>query len=80
MGERGREVLALVERPWVELTPPEREQLREYVRGLLDGPNGDLDLYMWLRHARRRWRRGRTASGTTLAALIDSDPSELEPD
>lgn len=72
MGELAREVLELVERPWAELDEDEREALGDYVRNLSRRP---ADVYMFLRYARRRWRRGRTGSSGSIREVKERDPT-----
>lgn len=71
MGEHQRALIELMERPWSELGPAERQLFEEWCdanQGLMRGVN----LYLLLEFARSRWRKARTSSSQTFEAITDS--------
>lgn len=60
-------MLELVDRGWAELSPDERAVFEGWVMTAQG-----VDLYLLLRHARRRWARGPSSVSQTLAAIRDT--------
>lgn len=68
-------MLELVERGWAELSKEEQAQFE----GWLMRSQG-VDLYLLLRHARRRWTRRASSVSQTLAAIRDTASPHTEDD
>ena len=66
MSESARAMLELLDRGWAQLTADEQSVFNEWVLHA-----HGVDLYMLLRHARRKWTRGPSSVSQTLAAIKD---------
>jgi hypothetical protein len=61
-------MLELVDRGWAELSRDERAVFEGWVMSAQG-----VDLYMLMRHARRKWTRGTSSASQTLAAIKDTE-------
>jgi hypothetical protein len=67
VSETARAMLELVERGWGELSDDEKQLFRDWCLHA----HGE-DLFLLLRHARRKWTRGTSSSSTTFAAIKET--------
>lgn len=65
----GNVLVELVEHSWADLSDEEREAFREWLKGARPE-----DLYLLMRHCRRRWSR-KPARSQTMEA-VRSEPEE----